>query len=149
MPYRGMTDFWTESAIDCYNRGCNCKGCLLNDVLESGCVMKRTVSELVKKLGKPKEKVIAIFSPAEQEFIDKILEGSNSFEEVGEKINKKTSTVATIAHRVYNKARKYYGWKPIKKGLITKSLLPQFINWVRNGTKNKAFKHWLESEVRE
>lgn len=46
---------WTESAIDCYERGCICKGCLMTRILETRCLMKTTVIALVRKFGKPKK----------------------------------------------------------------------------------------------
>ena len=44
---------WTKSAIDCYNRGCVCKGCEYQKILSCHCRMKLTVLELVRLLGKP------------------------------------------------------------------------------------------------
>lgn len=46
---------WTEGAIYCYKRGCNCQGCYIKELLESKCLMKRAVLELVRKFGKPPE----------------------------------------------------------------------------------------------
>lgn len=43
---------WTISAIECYQRGCICKGCEYEN-LDSGCQMKHTVVELVRRLGLP------------------------------------------------------------------------------------------------
>lgn len=48
---------WTQSAIDCYEIGCNCRNCNLNKIYflksEFKCRMKETVIELVRKFGKP------------------------------------------------------------------------------------------------
>lgn len=48
---------WTQSAIDCYNIGCQCSKCGLYHLIfknsESKCVMKHTVIELVRKIGIP------------------------------------------------------------------------------------------------
>lgn len=48
---------WTPTAIDCYQIGCSCSKCNLNKIyfLNSPfkCQMKKTVFELVKKLGAP------------------------------------------------------------------------------------------------
>lgn len=46
---------WTESAIDCYERGCVCNGCFMTKILETRCLMKSTVIALVRKFGKPKK----------------------------------------------------------------------------------------------
>lgn len=58
---------WTLSAIECYQRKCNCSGCMYQrlETLEE-CHMKRTVTELIYYLGRPKiyicnnEKIINI-----------------------------------------------------------------------------------------
>ena len=48
---------WTQTAIECYERGCTCEGCILNGVFESQefnkCKMKATVLELVRVFGTP------------------------------------------------------------------------------------------------
>lgn len=44
---------WTISAAECYFNGCNCKTCDIPLILETKCVMKKTVFELVRKFGKP------------------------------------------------------------------------------------------------
>lgn len=49
---------WTPTAIYCYERGCKCKDCPINKVLETKCLMKTSVLFLVKNLGKPKIKSI-------------------------------------------------------------------------------------------
>ena len=48
---------WTESALMCYERNCRCKGCTFFKRFESQpCMMKKTVLELIKKFGIPKDK---------------------------------------------------------------------------------------------
>ncbi len=54
---------WTESAIGCWKRGCNCAGCYYENFFTSKrkCQMKSAVIELVRKFGPPpnlKEKTI-------------------------------------------------------------------------------------------
>ena len=44
---------WTKSAVDCYRIGCNCAKCKLARILESKCMMKKTVMTLVKSIGAP------------------------------------------------------------------------------------------------
>ena len=51
-----MTSFkrWTPAAIDCYLRGCRCKGCFYENYFSKDkCQMKYTVLELVRQLGVP------------------------------------------------------------------------------------------------
>ncbi len=48
---------WTQSAVECYQIGCNCSICGINKLYFTGsnskCMMKYTVIELVRKLGIP------------------------------------------------------------------------------------------------
>jgi len=47
---------WTQTAIDCYKRGCVCSGCFYYDFFKDSpqkCQMKATVLELVRVLGRP------------------------------------------------------------------------------------------------
>lgn len=49
---------WTISAAECYFNGCNCSTCDLPLTLETKCVMKTVVFELVRKFGAPdREKI--------------------------------------------------------------------------------------------
>lgn len=51
-----LTRRWTRTAIDCYSIGCNCKKCIIPEIMTSQkCQMKKTVIELVKKFGKPEK----------------------------------------------------------------------------------------------
>ena len=48
---------WTEEAINCYKRGCNCSICpIKNFITSQKCQMKRVVIELVKVYGAPNKK---------------------------------------------------------------------------------------------
>ena len=47
---------WTNTALECYKRGCVCEGCWYTDFFNSSsqkCQMKASVLELVRVLGKP------------------------------------------------------------------------------------------------
>ena len=47
---------WTQTAIECYKRGCNCEGCFYTDFFNNSsqkCQMTASVLELVRVLGKP------------------------------------------------------------------------------------------------
>ena len=48
-----QTNRWTLSAAECYLKGCNCQICDLPFTLETKCLMKTTVIELVRKFGAP------------------------------------------------------------------------------------------------
>ena len=54
---------WTIQAAECYEYGCNCKICPLRFILETKCVMKKTVIELVKKFGAPDIETIKQTAP--------------------------------------------------------------------------------------
>ena len=45
---------WTPAAVQCYQRGCVCKGCFYDEFFTADkCKMKSSVLELVRKLGAP------------------------------------------------------------------------------------------------
>ena len=44
---------WTQEAINCFNRGCVCSGCIIKNIMQTQCKMKQTVIELVKRHGVP------------------------------------------------------------------------------------------------
>lgn len=44
---------WTLTAAQCYQIGCNCEKCYLPQILETKCLMKKTVIKLVKEFGAP------------------------------------------------------------------------------------------------
>ena len=49
--------FWTEGAVDCYNRGCTCnENCLNFRIMGRKCNMKACVLESVRTLGLPTRK---------------------------------------------------------------------------------------------
>ena len=124
---------WTEDSIFCYKRGCNCSGCYMKNILESDiCRLKTAVIELVRKFGAPVEKEENVFTESQQKIIDAIIEGCDSIEAIAKKLNKNESAITGMMHVLYLK-EKERGWKPIKKGVITKTLLPQFIEWVKRG----------------
>ncbi len=54
-PYNNL-EHWTESAIDCYLRGCVCEGC---DIPRpENCRMKDSVLALVRQYGNPKAFIV-------------------------------------------------------------------------------------------
>ena len=47
---------WTQTALECYKRGCVCDGCFYKDFFSSAtqrCQMKASVLELVRTIGTP------------------------------------------------------------------------------------------------
>ena len=56
---------WTNTAIECYKRGCVCSGCFYADFFNQTsqkCQMKASVLELVRVLGKPDVELPQILS---------------------------------------------------------------------------------------
>lgn len=56
---------WTNTAIECYKRGCVCSGCFYADFFNKTsqkCQMKASVLELVRVLGKPDVELPQILS---------------------------------------------------------------------------------------
>lgn len=43
---------WTIAAYECYERNCNCKGCICSE-LSTKCVMNKTLIKLINKFGHP------------------------------------------------------------------------------------------------
>lgn len=69
---------WTPSALDCYFRRCRCKGCPLFEILETPCLMKYTVIQIIKKQGKPSENIQQL----DINFIIKELETGKSLKQI-------------------------------------------------------------------
>lgn len=116
---------WTDAARECYKRGCVCEGCIIKDILETPCDMKRAVFELVRKFGAPKEHE-ANFTKAERKIIDAINNGCNTFEEIAEYTKSPLTSIKSIVHNMYKLAD--------ADGYIYKNKrnkLGDFINWVR------------------
>lgn len=51
---------WTQSAVECYLRGCNCDNCTIKELLESPCIMKDSVISLIRSGFKPPVKRIDV-----------------------------------------------------------------------------------------
>lgn len=119
---------WTTGSIYCYERGCNCQGCYMNDILESRCKMKCAVFELVRKFGKLKEENELELSVIEQEIVNIILAGANTLEEIAQKLKKSKNTTGVYIRKMYSVAK--------NDGVVFKNgrnMLPRFIEWVRKG----------------
>ena len=52
-----MNEKWTKTSAQCYERGCVCEGCFYSQ-METKCVMKDSVIELLKKFGEPPKNFI-------------------------------------------------------------------------------------------
>jgi len=126
---RQYASAWTKSSIDCYKRGCNCRGCYIQEMLETPCLMKDAVIELVKKLGAPKENEMGL-TPQEQKVIDAILAGASTKVEIAQKAGLTIDGTQMCLSRMYQ----------IAEGdgvvyLSARNKLGQFVEWVR-GNEN-------------
>ena len=52
--YGTSREFWTETALECYQRGCNCRDCEIPHPT-GFCNMKSSVLALVRQFGNPDE----------------------------------------------------------------------------------------------
>lgn len=126
---RQYASAWTESSIYCYKRGCNCKDCYIKDMLETPCLMKVAVIELVRKLGKPPENELGL-TPQEQKVIDAILAGASTKVEIAQKTGLTIEGTQACLSRMYLLAE--------GDGVVylsARNKLGQFVEWVRNGTE--------------
>lgn len=118
---------WTETAVDCYRRGCVCDGCNIFKIIGEKCNMKRTVLDLVKKFGAPNNNEKTL-TKGEQKIIDAILAGADDYKSIEYKTKMTHYAVqATLSH-LYQYAK--------SEGFIfedRKFMLPEFIRWVREG----------------
>ena len=81
---------WTNSAVDCYNRGCNCRGCIIREVIGNECKMKMVVLSLVRQFGKPTKyagSILPCMTKAMKSTVDVILSGVTTKKEIAEKLN--------------------------------------------------------------
>lgn len=126
---------WSQTAIDCYRRGCVCKGCLLNEITEQKCVMKKSVLELVAQLGAPPEEVKGIFEGLtyqQNNVINAIIDGANTTEEIAQALEYNKGTVQTYLSELYVIAE--------TNGLYFKAncgRLPELVEFLRNKQKEK------------
>lgn len=108
---------WSESAIACYERGCNCQGCYYTEFFEGSghkCHMNVYVTELVKLLGRPCQKKSEL--NRNQQAIYNLLSSRDRittleiFEEIG--INRNyASTIIRELTDLGIKIKKYTAWE--------------------------------------
>jgi hypothetical protein len=63
---------WTETAVECYKRGCNCECCFYQKFFSGSpqkCQMKASVLELVRTIGTPNVELPQILPDEEKEEI--------------------------------------------------------------------------------
>lgn len=103
---------WTIQAKYCYDRGCNCFGCDIADIVETKCLMKKTVIELVKNLGKPPEEYSRKFCETKEpdltkDFILNQLHQGKTLKQIAKETGFPESTVGYWSKYIYSINAKY------------------------------------------
>ena len=122
--------YWTPGAIECYQRGCVCEGCLTAQIMEQHCRMKSSVIQLIKTLGPPKiftPKFIPGATEVEEEIIDTILKGAGTLKQIAEHLELSEETIKPRFYSLYRLVENNgYQFK------TSKSRLPEFIEYVNS-----------------
>lgn len=126
---------WTDGAIFCYNRGCNCDGCFVKDLIESQkCEMKSAVISLVKKLGIPRWNTSEKYTKGQMEVISAILNGITTKEELAKVLKITVTNVQSKLNALYNIAR-YDGCIFYNQ----RNMLPDYVKWIRKECQNESY----------
>lgn len=120
---------WSPGAIDCYNRGCVCNGCLTGKIMEQRCRMKSAVIELVKTLGPPKiytTNFIPGATEQEENIVRAIVEGASDLKQIAENLELNEITIKPRLYSLYRLIEDQgYQFK------TRKNRLPEFIAYVK------------------
>lgn len=122
---------WTKTAIECYQRGCVCKGCPMSN-LETPCRMKGSVIELVRKFGAPQDKVKKIderILEEQEEIIRLVINGISTRKELAAKLNISLTELSSRMIKLYRKAE--------QEGFKFLTLKYMFYEWVEYIRKEK------------
>lgn len=96
---------WTPSAIECYERGCNCKGCPIKAMIETKCMMKSAVIEIVRNIGKPpvktKDGIFKHLTPTQNKIINAIINGADTRAKIAKVINANVTSLATHLQDIF------------------------------------------------
>ena len=126
---------WSQSAIDCYRRGCVCVGCLMKEITEQKCNMKKSVLELVAQLGAPPPEINGLFdglTNSQNEVINAILSGANTKEQIANIMETTPNTVQTWLVQLYEIAQ--------TNGLVFKAgyrRLPELAEFLKQKAQEK------------
>lgn len=121
---------WTSGAIECYQRGCVCEGCLTGQIIEQHCRMKTTVIELVKRLGPPKiyENLIPGATEHEENVVRAIVNGAGTLKQIADNLELNEATIQRRLYSLYKLIEdKGYQFKTSKQ----RNRLPEFIWYVK------------------
>lgn len=121
---------WTQGAVECYQRGCVCEGCLTGQIMEQRCRMKITVRELIKRLGAPKiyGNLIPGATRQEEDIVTAILEGAGTLNQIAENLELNQETIKQRLCSLY-RVVEYQGYQfQIPK---SRNRLPEFIDYVK------------------
>lgn len=108
---------WTKQAIDCYNSGARCENCIIYRTIENPCLMKKTLIELVRVLGKPPEKFIGLLphtNRLQNEIVKIILSGITTKKDIAKELNLQEGTIQSNLITLYSIAESQ-GFKFLSK----------------------------------
>ncbi len=126
---------WSETAIMCYDRKCQCEGCYIKDILSDKCMMKYSVITLVRTLGKPncgKSGFFEGITEQEQKIVDAILNGFETKKEIAEYNNVTPDRIQMTLDDLYKLA--------IQNGATftkQKYKLPELVEFIKQYKKEK------------
>lgn len=116
---------WTEGSKFCYRRGCNCQGCYVKDIVETHCLMKHTVMELVKKFGAPPSDKKQL-TPMQRRVVNAILSGAETLKEICKRTKLNKPCAQTHLVNLYRYSEEH--------GLVYENKnakLKEFIEWIK------------------
>lgn len=139
---------WTKSAIECYERKCNCKGCIYTEIIETKCRMKICVMELLEKYGEPPifdhSDIFPNLTARQAQCIEAILQGATTKEEIGEYVKIRPETVTTHLNQIYPMAENA-GLK-FKKSSYR---LPEFVEFINKLNKQPTTENIQTSQKKK
>lgn len=100
-----QADYWTPSAVECYNRKKNCDNCPCQSIMETKCEMKKSVPFLLKKLGKPSKEIdktfFSLLSSAKKDIVKLYIFEDKDEDYICKKLNMKKTVLTTHFSNMY------------------------------------------------
>ena len=90
---------WTKTALECYERNCNCTGCYYS-TLETVCVMRETVEATLRECGEPNKPKPPKQSKHTEAIIDAIVNGAKNKYEVAQMCGMRVENVQSKLNKL-------------------------------------------------